>query len=235
MKLVRPNILIIAAVAAVLSVSCAKDETEVIPRGQMARIYSEMLVMDQWIQSTPGTRVMADTSRVYEPILEKYGYSSENYRASVDYYMNDPERFSRIFRSAGDILDKRIDELNRELKLQQARDNLPKIKSDFKISDYAPYLTDEPYVHYYDSIAVELDSATWTYRLRPVDTADTLYDGVRIIMADTLAVAADTLCVDDTLLQVDSRPEVNEIKINDKILKMDSSIRKDTFRKKEVK
>lgn len=230
MKLVRLNILVIAAFAAVLSVSCVKDEAEVIPRGQLARIYSEMLVMDQWIQSTPGTRVMADTSRVYEPILEKYGYSSEDYRASVDYYMNDPERFSRIFRSAGDILDKRIEELNRELRLQQARDNLPKIKSDFKISDFAPYLTDEPYVHYYDSIAVELDSATWTYRLRPVETGDTLYDGVRIIIADTLSVAVDTLGAIDTLVPVIPKPAIREVEVNDEFL-MD----KGAFIKKELK
>lgn len=230
MKLVRLNILVIAAFAAVLSVSCVKDEAEVIPRGQLARIYSEMLVMDQWIQSTPGTRVMADTSRVYEPILEKYGYSSEDYRASVDYYMNDPERFSRIFRSAGEILDKRIEELNRELRLQQARDNLPKIKSDFKISDFAPYLTDEPYVHYYDSIAVELDSATWTYRLRPVETGDTLYDGVRIIIADTLSVAVDTLGAIDTLVPVIPRPAIREVEVNDEFL-MD----KGAFIKKELK
>lgn len=230
MKLVRLNILVIAAFAAVLSVSCVKDEAEVIPRGQLARIYSEMLVMDQWIQSTPGTRVMADTSRVYEPILEKYGYSSEDYRASVDYYMNDPERFSRIFRSAGEILDKRIEELNRELRLQQARDNLPKIKSDFKISDFAPYLTDEPYVHYYDSIAVELDSATWTYRLRPVETGDTLYDGVRIIIADTLSVAVDTLGAIDTLVPVIPKPAIREVEVNDEFL-MD----KGAFIKKELK
>ena len=230
MKLVRLNILVIAAFAAGLSVSCVKDEAEVIPRGQLARIYSEMLVMDQWIQSTPGTRVMADTSRVYEPILEKYGYSSEDYRASVDYYMNDPERFSRIFRSAGEILDKRIEELNRELRLQQARDNLPKIKSDFKISDFAPYLTDEPYVHYYDSIAVELDSATWTYRLRPVETGDTLYDGVRIIIADTLSVAVDTLGAIDTLVPVIPKPAIREVEVNDEFL-MD----KGAFIKKELK
>ena len=230
MKLVRLNILVIAAFAAVLSVSCVKDEAEVIPRGQLARIYSEMLVMDQWIQSTPGTRVMADTSRVYEPILEKYGYSAEDYRASVDYYMNDPERFSRIFRSAGEILDKRIEELNRELRLQQARDNLPKIKSDFKISDFAPYLTDEPYVHYYDSIAVELDSATWTYRLRPVETGDTLYDGVRIIIADTLSVAVDTLGAIDTLVPVIPKPAIREVEVNDEFL-MD----KGAFIKKELK
>lgn len=230
MKLVRLNILVIAAVAAVLSVSCVKDEAEVIPRGQLARIYSEMLVMDQWIQSTPGTRVMADTSRVYEPILEKYGYSSEDYRASVDYYMNDPERFSRIFRSAGEILDKRIEDLNKELRLRQAMDNLPKIKSDFKISDFAPYLTDEPYVHYYDSIAVELDSATWTYRLRPVETGDTLYDGVRIIIADTLSVAVDTLGAIDTLVPVIPKPAIREVEVNDEFL-MD----KGAFIKKELK
>ena len=59
-----------------LSVSCRKDEAEVIPRSKMAEIYAEMLVTDQWITTTPGIRMIADTSLVYEPILEKYGRKS---------------------------------------------------------------------------------------------------------------------------------------------------------------
>ena len=82
--------------------SCAKEDTEVIPRKKMARIYAEMLMTDQWVTSVPGIRMIADTSLVYEPILEKYGYDSDDYRRSIEAYMDDPERFARIFRdSAG--------------------------------------------------------------------------------------------------------------------------------------
>ena len=53
---------------ALVALSCSKGP-RVIPRGKMARIYAEMLVTDQWINSTPSVRRMADTSLVYEHIL----------------------------------------------------------------------------------------------------------------------------------------------------------------------
>ena len=91
----------------VLLVSCAEREARVIPRGELAEIYAQMLVVDQWITATPGTRQMADTSLVYEPILNKYGYTSADYRLSVDKYMDDPERFSRILRTTVAVFDKK--------------------------------------------------------------------------------------------------------------------------------
>ena len=88
--------------------SCANDEAKVIPRAKLAEIYAEMLMTDQWISNTPGMRMIADTSLVYEPILEQYGYDHLDYLKSVDHYMNDPERFSRILRTSGELLDKRL-------------------------------------------------------------------------------------------------------------------------------
>lgn len=93
--------------------SCGQREGKIIPRGELAEIYAQMLIMDQWISSTPGTRQMADTSLVYEPILERYGYTSADYRMSVDLYMDDPERFSRILRTTVSIFDERLKELER--------------------------------------------------------------------------------------------------------------------------
>ena len=100
--------------------SCGEREARVIPRGELAEIYAEMLVVDQWITATPGTRQMADTSLVYEPILNKYGYTSADYRLSVDKYMDDPERFSRILRTTVSIFDQRLKELERK-KIEQER------------------------------------------------------------------------------------------------------------------
>ena len=102
---------ILPLLAALVLVSCGKDEAKVIPRKKMAEIYAEMLMTDQWISNTPGMRMIADTSLVYEPILEKYGYDNLDYIRSVDHYMNDPERFSRILRTSGELLDRRLKEL----------------------------------------------------------------------------------------------------------------------------
>lgn len=209
MKIVRHISVILALSLFLISCSKDKDEGKVIPRSKLAEIYAEMLMTDQWITGTPGIRQIADTSLVYEPILEKYGYTSADYRKSVDKYMDDPERFSRILRTTGELLDKRLTSLKKrkeELDHIRALEKLLhqlKYEADFKAEDFFPYLFDEPYVHYYDSLDVKPDSVLMVYRFNNIDRADTLFDGVRIIVRDSLDVK-DTLAQSDTLAPVDS-------------------------------
>jgi hypothetical protein len=198
---------IIPLFAVLVFASCRNDEAKVIPRAKMAEIYAEMLMTDQWITNTPGMRMIADTSLVYEPILEEYGYDHLDYLKSVDYYMNDPERFSRILRTSGELLDKRLADLKEKKRLLELeQENLKKLlmyQNDYSLEEYFPYLADEPYVHYYDSLTFELDSCR-VYKLIPIETADTLYDRIEmIIRVDSLAVV-DSLTVSDTLAVKDS-------------------------------
>ena len=55
--------------------SCGNRE-HIISRGDMARIYADMYLMDQWIMEHSENRRAADTSLVYNPIFEKYGYDN---------------------------------------------------------------------------------------------------------------------------------------------------------------
>ena len=102
----------------------------------MSRLYAEMMLTDQWILETPNARLIADTSLVYAPILEKYGYDAADYRKSVDHYMDDPERFAKILKGTGAILDARLAEL--ELKkeelerLKKIRQEVEKFRPDVK-------------------------------------------------------------------------------------------------------
>lgn len=189
MRKVLQHFVVLLLLAAVIFSSCNMDREKVIPRGKLSIIYAEMLMTDQWIQSTPGIRLIADTSLVYAPILENHGYTTEDYMRSVDVYMEDPERFSRILRRTSDILEKRVKEL-RKLQGEMELARLAAIiKTDFKAEDLFPYLGAEPYVHYYDSIAFVPDSTTLMYMLVPVERADTTYDQLRMIIhTDTLAV-----------------------------------------------
>lgn len=212
----RKVFLHISAISAALlmCLACSGDKASVIPRGKLAKIYAEMLVMDQWAQSEASLRTQADTSLVYEPIFEKYGYDTEDYIYSVEHYMKDPERYSRILRTTSDILDKRIEEL-RALKSRALREEeIAKFVTDFNIGEFYPYLSDEPYVHYYDSLTVEPDSFS-VYRIVPIERKDTLYDLLKmIIRVDTLAV--------DTLV-VEAVKEKEEIKKH-KDIKMDENL-----------
>ena len=214
--------IVVLLAAVVMAVSCS-ERAEVIPRGKMAAIYAEMLMTDQWINSRPDVRRIADTSLVYEPILQKYGYDHQDYLKTVDEYMNDPERFARILRASGDIIEERLTDLRWELEQRNRLEALRKrieamtIKSDFKAEEFFPYLFGEAYVHYDDSLVVEIDSVIQHYRFKDMPTTDTLYEGVRMIspldslaLADSLA-AADSLALKDSLAIRDSLAKVSGI------------------------
>lgn len=210
MKRYRQHIVFLLAALVMLAASCRKDGAEIIPRGKLAEIYAEMLVTDQWIMTTPGVRLIADTTLVYEPILQKYGYDSDDYRKSIDYYMNDPERFARIFRSTVEIIDNQIAELKHEQAILDAIAKLPKVVSDFRVGDYVPYLDDEPYLHFYDSLDVVIDSATLMYRLVSIERSDTLFDGLKIVLRDSLNVS-DSIPSKDSLMQADSILKIADV------------------------
>ncbi len=127
---------ILAVVAALLptALSCRKDGGEVIPRGKMARIYADMFITDQWINLHYKVRSQADTSLVYEPIFNKYGYDSDDYRASMAYYIQDPERYSKMMKKSSKILQSHLNDLkNEKLRLELSAGNnnyLPDMRQD---------------------------------------------------------------------------------------------------------
>lgn len=190
-RFLRNTAIAVIAAAALLSSCSGRDERTVIPRRQLAKIYAEMLVTDQWITTTPGMRMIADTSLVYMPILEKYGYDLDDYLKSVDVYMDDPERFARILRNSGEIIGKQLKDAEVRLEEHKRLAALPKVKVDLDMKEFFPFLFDEPYVHYYDSLSFEPDSTLMIYRLVPVERGDTLFDGVRIMVkTDTLKMSS---------------------------------------------
>ena len=168
----------------------------------MAHIYAEMLVADQWLLEHAKFRFQADTSLVYEPIFQSYGYTTEDYRASVEYYMNDPERYSRILRTTSDILERKID----ELKNIKSKEDREKAIVPYRINPDRLYFgrSKDRLWEYGDSVSAALDSLTPVYELGFHEVSDTTFDGLNIVInVDTLAVK-DTLPVKDTLLIKDS-------------------------------
>ena len=220
MKRCLRHILILLAMAMILAPSCRREGPRVIPRSKLAKIYAEMFVTDQWVQSKPGLRTIADTSLVYEPILEKYGYDSEDYQHSVDRYMDDPERFSRILRTTADILDKEIKSLRKkqaEIKLHEEK---KKEIAKFEIEMFQFYdelISEDGLRGWSDSLDVVWDTVFNAYRFRRMPRTDTIYEGPWMIVKDTIAVidtlAADSLRVDDSLKIQDSLMKVEAVKV----------------------
>ena len=211
MKRYLRHILILLATAMILAPSCRREGPRVIPRSKLAKIYAEMFVTDQWVQSKPGLRTIADTSLVYEPILQKYGYDSDDYQYSIDRYMDDPERFSRILRSTAEILDKEIKLLQKqqaELKLHEEK-KMEAAKFEITMFQfYDDLISSDGLRGWSDSLDVVWDTVFNAYRFRRIHRTDTIYEGPWMIVNDTLAVSdtmpSDSLAVADSLIAVDS-------------------------------
>lgn len=203
-----------------LLVSCSDSGEKVIPRSKLSKIYAEMLMTDQWINSSGSYRSLADTTLIYEPILNKYGYDSEDYRHTVNVYLEDPERFAKILRTTSEMLDKRYKELDVQKKEMDAAEERAKRRERFRTSfnaeNYFPYMHNEPYVKYYDSLAVEIDTLTRAYKINAVEIYDTLYDRIEmIIRTDSLAVADSISCKDTLSLEESKLDQVDTVALKE--------------------
>lgn len=85
-----------------LAASCGRGR--IIPKDEMAQIYADMFIADEWLRDNPRERRAADTTLFYEPIFRKYGYTFKDYNASVRKYIRKPEKFADVLDEASAIL-----------------------------------------------------------------------------------------------------------------------------------
>ena len=85
-------------VCACLLTSCR--HVKIMSERDMSDIYAEMFLADQWLNDNPGLKRTADTTRFYETIFRRFGYGFEVYDASVNYYLNHPEKYKKIVERA---------------------------------------------------------------------------------------------------------------------------------------
>ncbi|MGM9741860.1 MAG: DUF4296 domain-containing protein [Candidatus Cryptobacteroides sp.] len=189
---------IVAASALVFCVFACGREGRVIPPKDMARIYVRMLLTDQWLRDNYSLSKIADTSLVYEPVLNEFGYNSSDYIASVGHYMKEPEKFGKIFDNVKDILQERIDELTFEERKAARLDSIRRAieASPFRRAEIFRF--DAADSARLDTVRITPDSTglyVWE-RIIP----DTVYYGpaFHVPVKDTVAVS-DSLAVSDTL------------------------------------
>lgn len=206
--------------------SCKKDG--IIGKDEMAQIYAEMLVTDQWINTTPGVRMIADTSLVYAPILERYGYNAVDYRRSVDYYLNDPDTYADIMKETIEILDSKLAGLNkRKHQINEAKNRAKYIKSmsqDISIDDSwlaMKHLEDNGF-GMDDSLSVEWDSLSFCFNLvkvsKKLDLIDTLAVQDTLPSLDSLVVMKDSVDVQKDK-KIKFKKGHAQFKINDTVFK----------------
>ena len=103
---------IIAALllAALASLSCS-SKREYIPERTVAEIMEKMWLADQYYQLRRNMASQLDSVNMYASIIEDYGYTIEDYRNSVTYYLTRPHGISDIITIAHNNLKEKAEEL----------------------------------------------------------------------------------------------------------------------------
>ena len=173
---------ILAVLLCVCAAASCSRSSKPIPRGQLSKLYAEMFLLDQRMgYQDSKIRIIADTTRVYEAILEKYGYTWENYLASQEEYIQDAERYSRILKKSAGIIAKEKGLLVAEKKRIEAL-----MRSESDMLRFAPHR-----IYLLDS----LSRCSLDFSFDFQEGLDTAYSGPRLI------VWADTLAKPDTLAE----------------------------------
>lgn len=169
-----------AVVLIALALSSCGRKARVIPASTMSDIYADMFMADQWVAQNSRARRIADTSDFYGPIFDKYGYTVEDYDASVRHYLRKPDKYAKILKISATKLSRQ------EKRLQAYEDALAKAVK------FSPY---RPSYFRYDTLRFRDDTlGLWpndSSFLVPSDSAAA--DSVAVV--DSLAVAADSLAV----------------------------------------
>ena len=103
---------------AVLSLTLPGCRPEgIIPKDDMVTVLSEFYEADAMIEAanTDAGAVgrSVDSLRVYQPVLDKYGYSREEFRNSLVYYLHRPAELQSIFKRTRARLEAKVSEMER--------------------------------------------------------------------------------------------------------------------------
>lgn len=129
---VRRFLLYLGLFFALSLTSCSCEKGEVIPRDDLAEIYADLFVVDQWASYQTFGKSL-DSLSLYAAVFEQYGYTVSDFRCSVEEYIKDPDRFSKIIKTSMAILEQRKKELEVERSVQRSEEERQE-----KLKDYYP-------------------------------------------------------------------------------------------------
>ena len=167
---------------ALLSLCCCSRKGKVIPRDEMADIYYDMFMADQWLQDHREFRETADTTLFYEALFRQHGYTTTDYFRSVKHYMRDPKRYSRMMQEVIDRLEedrKALDKLaNLDSDRQAERQRIRNLRFG------VPYYRDIFMGRFStDTLTVFVDTTDHRLKIRPAKR-DTMFRGPIILTGD---------------------------------------------------
>ncbi len=112
------RIIILAVFAAT---SCTKG---IISSDDLPEVLADLYMTDRFVLNSPQAMLKADSSMVYEPVLNKYGYTTDEFIHTMDYYLPRPNKLKSFFLKAKEILAKREMEVSQRILAQSQGDSL---------------------------------------------------------------------------------------------------------------
>ena len=184
----RPGHILVFVLLALTVLFCGK--ARVIPRGKLVDIYAEMFLIDQWLRDNQDVKKTADTLLVYEPIFNRYGYTTDDYLKTVEHYMREPDKYAKILKNTAKKLEKKEKETQKTIDAIERASRLhlsPIHASDTLLRRFKPdsFYLGRPSVRanrYFEIILSDQDR-------------DTLFAGPRLIIK-TDSAAVDSVAVD---------------------------------------
>ena len=132
----RAGHIVPAILALAFWVSC-QSGPRCIPRDEMVEIYSDLFLQDQAIRLNRSLVDRADSVLVYEGIFRKYGYNTDDYLYSVEYYLRDPEHMAKIMGEVETRMNVAARSMNEEVEIYDIQQELLAIYAK-PVSDKLP-------------------------------------------------------------------------------------------------
>lgn len=118
-----------------------------IPKDDLEKIYYDMFVLDQYLVGKSEFKRQTDTSLVYEGILEKYGYTTDDYLYSMEQYLRDADRFSKLLGRVAARLTEEAKRVQGEMELRDWKKKWDKYLPDYDMDSLLnSYVTDSTYL-----------------------------------------------------------------------------------------
>jgi len=141
----------------ILLYSCSNRS---IPQKKLPRIIAEIYLADKYAGDMlrKPSAVSMDSIRIYEAVFNKYGYTSEDYKRTIDKYISRPKKLKIYFESAKSILEEQKNSIQGKLSEYMQLDSLIGVyasiagNDNYKYAYYRGVQTDKwIYLPYSDS------------------------------------------------------------------------------------
>ena len=102
--------------------SCGKT----IPQSKLPEIIAEIYLADKYVGTIRHSSysIHLDSLKIYEPVFNKYGYTGEDYKRSIEKYISRPKKLKIYYEEAKSILEKRKEDIQPQVKEQQQKDSI---------------------------------------------------------------------------------------------------------------